>query len=188
MERVARYTSLVLAEQAAMRLREEGIDAQVVGHMVRDFYISLDRRPYEVMIAHKSDADAAKAIVASMHAEDAPMPVIEEGAWRPDLSGLDPEAFPVHCPACGAPLPLDAGLGHCPVCGEPVDVVDLIADRYGPEAFDALEQQHDAHEEDGAVTVAHDARCATCNASLRGLPFSGRCPSCGSLYAIDPTP
>ncbi|MEM1422707.1 MAG: hypothetical protein AAGH64_01765 [Planctomycetota bacterium] len=141
MERVARYTSMVLAEQAAMRLRDEGIDARVVGHMVRDFYISLDRRPYEVMIADKGEADRAKAIVASMHLDDTPPPVIEEGAWRPDVSGLDPRAYPVACPACAQRLPLDSTLASCPSCGERVDVVEMIAERYGPEAFDSIERE-----------------------------------------------
>ncbi|GAB4555255.1 MAG: hypothetical protein Tsb0013_18000 [Phycisphaerales bacterium] len=187
MERVARYTSMVLAEQAAMRLREEGINARVVGHMVRDFYISLDRRPYEVMIADKADSERAKAIIASMHVDDTPAE-IEEDAWRPDISGLDPDEFSVACPRCATALALDASLEACPSCNTPLDVIELIAQRYGPEAFDGLEQASDALEADGGGVIDTGERCRSCQAPLNGLPLTGRCPSCGSLYASELQP
>lgn len=190
MERVARYTSMVLAEQAAMRLRAEGIEARVVGHMVRDFYISLDRRPYEVMVADKSEKRRAGEIIAEMHAQDPdldrPAP-IEEGAWRPNLEGLDADRYRVQCPSCKETLPMDASIEACPSCGTPVDVVDEIARVYGPEAFNDLpdDEAHDVDQHNGTPVVDWPVGCTSCGESLRGKPLTGRCQSCGSLYALE---
>ncbi len=173
-----------------MRLREEGIDAQVVGHHTETFHLTALPRPYEVMIGDRADLERAKAVIADIGSPD-PSELaneIEEGAWRPDLSGLDPLLHAVHCPACAAPLPLDASLEHCPSCGEGVDVVELIAHAYGPEAFEGLEQSETAHAGDRPTTIDWRERCRSCDASLLGQPLTGRCPGCGSLYAAESQP
>lgn len=180
MVRVARYTSLVLAEQAAMWLRDEGIEATVVGHHVHDINISLDRRPYEVVVANADDAPRANRLITERVARDpaveAPV-VIDEDEWRPDLSGLDPARYGVCCPKCDMPLPLDSALERCPKCDAGIDLVDLMVTTYGPEAFEAIGR------EEGVIDW--DARCDSCRASLRGQALTGRCCSCGSLYAVE---
>ena len=187
MVRVARYTSMVLAEQAAMWLRDEGIEASVVGHHVHDINISLDRRPYEVVVANKEDAPRANQLITERAARDpeieAPV-VIEEGEWRPDLSGLDQAKFGVRCPGCDTALPMDGTLEACPACATPVDLVDLIVTTHGPEAFEAMDPDEASARESGVI--GWDARCESCKASLRGQTFTGRCAACGSLYAVDP--
>jgi len=189
MVRVARYSSVVLAEQAAMRLREEGIEARVVGDMVRDFYLSAARTPYEVMIGDKGDKARAEAVIEAWHASrdassDGPVE-IEEGAWRPDLSSIDASRFGVSCHACDAALPMDAELDHCPSCGEAVDVVERIAEVHGPEALERAYAEHDTEEAADRAFIRGAERCPFCGVSLRGQARSGRCPSCGSLYAFE---
>lgn len=168
-----------------MALKDAGIDARVVGHQLQDFNLSFLAPTYEVVIGSKDDVDPAKAFLDDWAKRlPATEPIeMDEDAWVPDLSTLDPDAFGVDCPHCTMPLPMDAAAENCPSCGGAVDVVEIILQKHGPEALMHAEAESEPREV--ATAIGWDEACVSCKASLRGQAFSGRCPGCGSLYAVE---
>lgn len=182
MIRLRRYASRLHAEHAAMRLRERGITATVVGDYVNLIFggpLAPRMLQVELMLLDTERRDEAEAVLAEFESEPIELdPGWEDQAFT-ELAGADLSAFDLECPTCAFDL---AGLepaGMCPECGGEYDAAMLIVARYGPEALAAI------FEDAPAPEPARRFACRECRADLTASPTRGRCPSCGRLYDKD---
>lgn len=193
MYRLRNFRSPVLADAAARFLRAHGVLASVTPDGIAEGV----HYAYTLVLALESQRPDAEALLEELR-DHPPQP--EEGweaAATPDLSRLDPALLP-DCPACGARLPADPALDRCPACRAEADVCALLASAHGPELLADLMDSPDAPAagtptaspapKDTADTLPEDLLvglplgCETCNADLRGLPVTGRCPVCGAPF------
>jgi rubrerythrin len=187
MHRLRRYHSPLKARLAASHLQHHGIPATVgdshtantlgIGHLNLPFI------GYDLFIAHKGLADRAAELLDAFETAE-PMDTNElDLASEPDLSLLDPRDYPLSCERCTASLPLEDATTACPACGLAVDIVERLVMTHGPEALEHAYPPADAPDEHTRVTMEQmPLPCAQCGYDLAGLPASGRCPECGSLF------
>lgn len=171
-----KYASLAAAEMAALRLRDGGIPATVVGHYNQLVFHGTPLLGYDLVIPGEADRADAQRLLEELHEE-----LLTGGDGErenelavqalADLSRLDPERFPIACPACGEDLGAAIDAGVCPACAESFDGAELVLALYGPEA---LAECCDASAADDA-----GPNCAGCGADLFAAPESGVCPVCG---------
>lgn len=183
MIRLRRFRDEVSAENAAAFLRDNGINAAVVGdHVATAFGSGLTRFfGVDLIVPTGTDRAEAERLLEEFASEPIEMDEGWEDAALPDLSGLDPVTHGVSCPHCAVALPLDGALESCPSCSRPVDVAWLVAQTHGPEALAGC------YEDDSVMGFAlkgDGASCSFCGYNLRGLALRGRCPECGSLYDV----
>ncbi len=208
MKRVARYRNELHANLLAEELKSRGIPAVVVSphtqHVLgfgAKFMMPWDGS--EVYVPTHREFLRAQDVLAEM-ANDAEPAAITETPHA-DLARVDPDRFPIDCPACNASLPLDNDTDRCPSCKLAVDLEYLLVERHGPEALT------DAYPDDTTppwtddtnattppqsnipprrdITLPQGTRCEACRADLSHQPLAGRCPHCGQLYdRRDPFP
>jgi Zn finger protein HypA/HybF involved in hydrogenase expression len=178
MRPITRYSTLVAARQAAAYLIEHGIQARALPT------VDAFNPGAVVEIVNPDLAGQARSLLDKfdLHKPEYLQPLEDQAL--PDLSKLPPEFAP-DCPACRAPLPLDAMLIRCQSCGGPVNVVDRIVELHGPEA---LQDCYVPDAADGLVEMTDEQvsrlllDCRACQYSLSGLPVTGNCPECGTRY------
>ncbi len=200
---VRKFPNSVAAQRAVDFLKANGVPATLVNqHIAGGLGLPGARfTQIELVVPDKAIREQAIRLLEQFDAEPVePLENVEDVAHSPDISTLDPKKYVVNCPACNAQLPLDAGLLACPECGEGVDVIELIIERYGPEALVSCYQMHqqdlDALESND-LSEASDVlerlsehiksrfQCPSCKADLTNEPVRGRCSHCGSLYDKD---
>lgn len=183
MIRVARYSSEVVAEAAAAFLRAGGVPAAVVGHHLAETASRevLGLRSLDVIVPASAYAALGRALIERFNSERAELDEDWELRTTPDLAMLD-ASFAPDCPACGAPLPMDASLERCPACTAIVDVVEEIVRRHGPEALAGCFEADEPVPEPAHSMAALPMTCPSCGAAMHDSSIRGRCPSCGSLY------
>lgn len=174
---VRTYQSLIKANQAAMFLRRNGV---IAGLSVSGG--GLLAQGVGLFIVDDSQADATKALLDVMEQEPVELASDWEQSIQPDLSRL-PDGCVPRCAACASGLPRDAAVERCPGCGVTVDIPELVAEQFGPEAMDACYVVDDEHLDEamGVPSCTLMLYCA-CGYSLDGLDENGVCPECGARY------
>jgi Zn finger protein HypA/HybF involved in hydrogenase expression len=189
MFRLRRYHRELAARQAASHLKAHGIPAVVGNDTLNQTLgftgIGLFWSGFDLYIAHEGLAERAERLLDGFHepASEADEPVDWDAAMRVDLSLLDAERLRIDCGECSAPLPLDELLETCPRCSARVDPIERVVELHGPEALADAYAEHEPTEGEGAVRAEDvDVPCPSCGYSFMGLPVTGRCPECGSLF------
>lgn len=138
MFRIARFASQIVAEQAAIYLREHGIDACVVGDLASQValtYSAMKLGQHEVILLDSSQRADAELVLQSFHEE----PIELEEGWEAeaeiDVSGVDFSRFPIHCEACGNDVSTFVRESVCLHCRNHFDAAALLLAQHGPEAF-----------------------------------------------------
>lgn len=186
MHRLRTYHSPAEALVAATHLWRNAIPSGVLSSRCETSLVpTIDRAShrlgrYEVLIASRSDAPRARALLQELD-ESPPQFALswEQTDAAPDLSLLHPDLAP-DCPHCGNRLPLDHSSHTCPKCNIEVDAAELIVSRHGPEALEAAYLTVPVLPDD----IVQDApvMCAKCRYLLAGLAQRGLCPECGAGY------
>jgi len=192
MIRLRRYASRIHADHAVAHLREHGVAARVIGDHVQSIFAIpiFNLLQMEVVLLDTDQEPRARKLLDEYDEAQAASAEYENGAtseppnltnvnFTPDLSRLDRTHMDVRCPACDASLPIDATIARCPRCSGPVNIVEILIERFGPEAL-APCYDSPAIPEDAARALA--TRCKRCGYNLQGLPQRSRCPECGELF------
>jgi hypothetical protein len=172
---VRTYPSLVQAQHAAEFLRSNGIIASVLGGVDAFGAVSTLGGRFTVIIAAPAEDDRARGLLDEFDSEAGTTDLDSQSV--PDLRLLDPRTRAL-CPACAAPLPLDATVVTCPACAAPANVVEVLLARYGPELLSDCYPPSHQDIPDDVIDEALLA-CAACEYPLCGLSAVGSCPECG---------
>lgn len=186
MHRIANYHSSVMAYLHAAHLRENGVMAGVIDASISAitpiYNAAIMRGEYELVIASKKATERALELLKELELNP---PHIEED-WeddiRPDLSLLKKEHLP-ECPSCGTWLCTSRPFGPCIRCHTKYDLMQLVFDRFGPDALaSCYEQTEPLANHTDAEVCSIDLDCPSCSYPLDGLPIEAHCPECGSWF------
>lgn len=186
MHRIAHYDSSVIAYLHAAHLRENGVMAGVIDgsiSVISPIYnAAMMKGEFELVIASKRATDRARELLEELELDP---PHIEEG-WeddiRPDLSLLKKEHIP-GCPSCDTTLCVSRPFGPCIRCRTKYDLMQLVFDRFGPDALaSCYEQTEPLANHTDAEVCSIDLDCPSCSYTLDGLPIEAHCPECGSWF------
>jgi len=187
MYRLAKYQSSAIAQLHAAHLREHGVMAGVIDasiSAVTSLYGgAIGGGQYELVLSTKRASDWAAELLEELKLNP---PHIEEG-WeddvQPDLSMLDPRHLPP-CPSCGTTLSLSRPFGPCMRCHTKYDMMQLVFDRFGPEALASCYEQTEPmaqYSDEEVCSIELD--CPSCSYPLDGLAIESHCPECGTWFS-----